>query len=146
MLAISSDVKLPSKEGVEFTVGTLRLVVFSLARAAGDKQDLGYETGDRGAVADFCSFWIVGHAVGEGMTSDGKLSRRISARASRALMELEHLRGTIAESSSDTSYRSSKSVVQELVLSLADEDGTVEDIVKAGEVLRLVAWLFGLWM
>lgn len=109
-LAISSDVRLPSSEGIEFNVGTRRLMTFNLAKAAGESDVFGGTRGDRGDVADF-SFWIVGHEVGEGITSEGRLSRRTAVRSKSCLMEFEHLSGTTAESSSsEMSYRSSKSV------------------------------------
>ena len=82
-----------------------------------------------------CSFCMVGQAVGDGMTSDGRLSRRKSFFDSSALIEFEHLMGTMAESSSETSYRSSKSVVHELSLSRseAEVDASVDAAEEAGE-------------
>ena len=142
MLADSSVGMLPSREGVELVPGTFNCAVDSLASTAGDK---GILEGGGGAVGDasFFSFSIVGQAAGEGMISDGKLSRAEGGTFCIAcLKELESFKGTSSESSSETSYNSSKSVVQELVLLLHAEkrdvvEGAVDDAVGAGDIPRL---------
>lgn len=120
MLAASSELRLPSSEGVELMFGTRKFVVDSFARACGESRSLEGNGGTGSALAD-CILSMVGHADGDGITSDGRLSRLMSFLDKSCLTELDTLRGTMAESSSDTSYRSSKSVVRELALSRAEE-------------------------
>lgn len=65
--------------------------------------------GDRGVVEDL-SFWIVGHWLGEGMTSDGNLV--FGGAATRRFTELESLIGKSSLSLPDRSYISSNSLLE----------------------------------
>ena len=94
-----------------------------------------------GDVADLFNFCMVGHTEGDGIISDGNLSLSIFALDITSFTEFDILIGTTAESLSDKSYRSSKSVALECVLFRHEDleaiEGAEEEvIVIVGEAGR----------
>ncbi len=143
--AICLEVRLPSRDGVVHCRTSRFSLAASLVKAAGER---GHSSDDESGIeelADFRSFCTVGQALGEGMTRDGRCSRFQLAFVRICLMELEIFRGTTSES--EESYRSSKSVGEELVLSLRDEpeweDGEDDDVEGDGEFTIVEVFAFG---
>lgn len=103
----SSEVMLPSNDGVDDELGMRRLLRCSCSRT--EAETLIFVGGDSGVMADL-SFSIVGHSLGDGIAIDGRLC---FGAAIRFFTELESLIGTSPSDSLDVkSYISSNSLLE----------------------------------
>lgn len=121
----SSDVKLPSRDGVALPFGICRdrAAIMDMSPAAGDFKGVGTE-GDSGIIPLF-SFCIVGQADGDGMISEGYRPRLLRAEPAPTIFfnDAEHRRGTSSDSSSVRSYKSLKSACLSSFQGSASDDG-----------------------